>query len=69
MGDSWSGVFGSSIKCRKMRIDIQLGEEPRMFGIGQKLQDYIKYDGALQILIWVRNLVDLKLITQRQRLK
>lgn len=39
-----------------------------MLGIGQKLQDYIKYDGALQILIWVRNLVDLKLITQRQRL-
>lgn len=50
-----------------MRIDIQLGEEPRMLGIGQKLQDYIKYDGALQILIWVRNLVDLKLTTQRQR--
>lgn len=51
-----------------MRIDIQLGEEPRMLGIAQKLQDYIKYDGALQILIWVRNLVDLTLITQRQRL-
>lgn len=51
-----------------MRIDIQFGQEPRMLGIGQKLQDYIKYDGALQVLIWVRNLVDLKLITQRQRL-
>lgn len=48
------------------------------YSIGRKAEDvwywtkvtgHIKYDGALQILIWVRNLVDLKLITQRQRLK